>query len=478
MAVNGACALEPVPNLNRETREMMEGRLRDPNAVIRKIILPRVFEGLEKNEVYGEKNVTYGPFIRHIYQELECRFVFIKRDGRDVVRSLMDWHNRKFGTIYRECKDPGDLTPSAVSAAANLAVHLDTSDYSRPRPLPSDPLYDKWEELSRFEMCAYYWQKINNLYLDQLGELPGEAWITIDYTSPRPYDVQRVIDFLGLEGISERAIENALSRQINSLGERGVTDGNEFARWTEWNDEQRQQFYAIAGETMTRLGYTTTPPFSSAVKKADQLGNVANFGKFWKTHGGGHDWYTWMYNYRILQHLAFQKWVHMIERVETVESVADFGCGTAVGYVDFFKAIRYVGIDLAPSAVDWCIKNYSNPKHDFRVLDVIEAPPKEEFDLVFSQGTIDNVYDMDAFLRGAVEASRKWIYVTAYRGFFPELEEHRYEYNAEQGVYYNDVSPVEAYSTLRTSGCRDICIYASPTGYEDIPFETVIVAHV
>jgi hypothetical protein len=255
MATNGTCVVEPAPNLNLETREMMDGRLDDPFSVLRQTVFPRVVEGLSKFEIYGEKNLTYGPFVQHIYEELKCRFVFLKRDGRDVVRSLIDWHNRKFGTIYRECSDPGDVTPTALAFAAKLPVYLDSSDYSRPRPMPEESIYVEWENLDRFEMCAYYWQRINNLYLDQLNELPENAWITLDYTDPGVEDVQHVINFLGLKGINEDAIFDLLHRRINSLSQRGVFDGSAFPQSNEWPNDYRRKFAAIAGETMTRLKY-------------------------------------------------------------------------------------------------------------------------------------------------------------------------------------------------------------------------------
>ena len=203
-----------------------------------------------------------------------------------------------------------------------------------------------------------------------------------------------------------------------------------------------------------------------------------NFGVFWQKHKGGNEWYTWMYNYRIVQHQAFEKVFCYLNLIEKIQAIADFGCGTCVGYTDFFKDHCYVGIDLAAHVIDWCKSHYNNPKHEYRVLEFIEDPPEKEFDLVFSQGTIDNTYDMNAFFHAAVLSSKKWIYVTAYRGYFPQLKNHKYTYSEDEGVYYNDISPIEAYDTLKALGCNRISIYPSPTGYEDISFETVIVAHV
>ena len=79
-ASNCECIVEPTPNLNTETRLMMEGQLEDPIKLLQETIVKRVQES--KAEVYGEKNVTYAPFIKHLYDLLNCKFVFLTRDGR------------------------------------------------------------------------------------------------------------------------------------------------------------------------------------------------------------------------------------------------------------------------------------------------------------------------------------------------------------------------------------------------------------
>ncbi len=107
-----------MPNLNVESRLAMEGRLEDPGKLVEEIVVPRVREGLARNEIYGEKNVTYGPFIPHLHELTGCKFILLRRDGRDVVRSLMDWHDRMFGNVFRGCADPGDLSQGAVNAIA------------------------------------------------------------------------------------------------------------------------------------------------------------------------------------------------------------------------------------------------------------------------------------------------------------------------------------------------------------------------
>jgi hypothetical protein len=258
-ATNGKCLLEPGPNLSRETRDLMDGRLSDPRPALSRFMYPRIHAAADM-EVYGEKNLTLGPLIGYLHKDLSCRFIFIHRDGRDVVRSLIDWHDKKFGTIYRECREAGRLTAEARQTAARLPVHLDLSDYSRPRPLPGDPLAAEWEHLSRFEMCAYYWSFINQLLLRELGQLPQESWTTINYTAPQAEDIERVADFVGLTGLSKDTVQAMLDQRINSLEDRGVRASDPFPHWRDWPEDLRQRFDHLAARTMRLLGYYPAIP--------------------------------------------------------------------------------------------------------------------------------------------------------------------------------------------------------------------------
>ncbi|MCA8942998.1 MAG: methyltransferase domain-containing protein [Planctomycetes bacterium] len=464
-ATNGDCVLEPQPNLNRETRDMREGRLADPDGTLESSVVKRVLTAQRPDRVYGEKNVTYGPFLDRLHRRLDPRFVYIRRDGRDVVRSLMDWHERMFGTIYRECSDPGDLSPRALQSAGALPVHEDTSDYSRPRPLPGEAIALEWEDLSREEMCAYYWATANRIYRDQLARLPADAWVEIDYTRASADEIVEIGTFLGLEGLDRDAIAEMLDRRINSIGDR-IGEDDRYPHWGQWDSGRRDRFWRIAGPMMLELGYAREgrewcPP---------------HYGRWWKNHDGGLDWYEWMFEGREPVHRDLIAWA--TAPANRVESVVDFGCGLEVGYTDAFAEKRYVGIDISHRNVDWCRRNRKNPKHAHWCADFVEEPLPEKFDLVFSSGTIDNTYDIDACLRAMVRASKKWIHVTCYRGWFPELDEHRYSYAPQHDCFYNDLSPKRAARTLREAGCTDVRIDRVASGKDDIPFETRIIARV
>lgn len=467
-AANARCAVEPVPDLNVETRLLMEGRLTEPRRCLEEKVLPRVRSQLGQVEVYGEKHVTYGPFVEDLWTMTGGRFVLLKRDGRDVVRSLMDWHQRMFGNVYRECRETGDLSGVAISAAANLPVHRDTSDFARPRPVRGDPLHETWETLSREEMCAWYWSRVNALYCDQLARIPVDAWFELDYSTIDAERIAELAAFLGLRGIDRAEVEQMLARRINSLADR-IGEPDRHPAWTEWDSGRRDRFEALAGATMRELGYFRNEPTRWRPR---------GFGRFWLEHEGGLPWYEWMYGTRRAMHEALVAWVGAPERSASIASIADFGCGVGVGYCDAFEGRRYVGFDLAPQNVEWCREHRSNPRHEYHCVDFVAEPLRERYDLVFSSGTIDNGWDADAYLRAMVRASRGWVQLTCYRGWFPELSEHRYAYNPDHACFYNDLSPARIRRTLVALGCTEITVEPVPTGNHAIPFETWVAARV
>jgi len=459
-ATNGECIIEPTPSLQRETRLAMDGKLEDPIPILREKVLPRVEKA--ECEIYGEKDVIYAPFITHLYKLLGCKFVYMTRDGRDVVRSLMDWHEQIFGTIYRECQYIGNISEVALESASNLLISYDGSDYSRPRPLPDDPLYEEWEELTREEMCAYYWSYINNLYQTELNKIPPDAWIKIDYTHPASKDILKVADFLKLEGIEEETVEKLLNKKINSLNERFKLNPS-YPNWMNWNSDKRDRFDRIASQAMFNLNYYSN--WQTRWKPE-------NYGRTWIQEAKPPSWYEEIYEARIRFHTHFINWIH---EKEPINSIVDFGCGLGIGYSEAFKEKKYTGLDISPQNIEWCNQNNKNPLHQYLNLDFIENPPNERYDVAVSSGTIDNTYDIDACLKALVQTSRKHIYLTAYRGYFPDLHEHKYSWSPKGGCFYNDISPTRAHITLTKLGCHEIVVQDLPLGDK---IETLITAEV
>jgi SAM-dependent methyltransferase len=218
---------------------------------------------------------------------------------------------------------------------------------------------------------------------------------------------------------------------------------------------------------MERLGY-----WDEARTKWRPYG----FGSTWTDRTDVPEWYEWMYESRRPQH---ERLISFIEARDDLRTIVDVGCGVGVGYHDGFADRTYVGVDLSRSNIEWCREHRKNQGHRYLCVDhaTTDPDPGEIGDIAFSQGTIDNAWDVDEFLAGMVRWSRRLIHVTCYRGWFPELGEHRYRWNAEHGCFYNDISPGRVRRTLERLGCTEIEI--GPSAGEGLPCrETVITARV
>lgn len=257
-ASNCKCLIEPHYDCRVLSRDLMDGKINREKIIqwVKENILPSAIKYLESGiEIYSEKDYVYGPLISSIYEILECKFVFIKRDGRDFVRSRINKHTQVDGSCYRECKEKFILTPKAKKVSEAWIKNGNAADYSRPRPIKSDSLYNKWQDLSLTEMCAFYWTRVNEFHLKELSLIPKNKWITVDYSSENlTGQVMDMVEFLGLKGLDRKKVQGRLDEKINSLGWRKLETGD-FPHWTKWSDNEIKKFNAIAGNMMKELGY-------------------------------------------------------------------------------------------------------------------------------------------------------------------------------------------------------------------------------
>jgi Methyltransferase domain len=205
----------------------------------------------------------------------------------------------------------------------------------------------------------------------------------------------------------------------------------------------------------------------------------ATYGTWWDNNEKGVEWYEEIFYARRGVHESFLDWVRALDaNGQGPRSVLEVGCGRAVIHAEFFKDHRYTGFDISAKEIEWCRVHRARPGHDYRHGDIIETRFAEKFDLVFSHAVIDHVYDINAFLAALVSASSDWIYVTSYRGWFPDLASHTYRWNETDTCFYNDISAPETEALLGRLGCRQIRVFPLDTLKAEIPRETVILAHV
>lgn len=210
-----------------------------------------------------------------------------------------------------------------------------------------------------------------------------------------------------------------------------------------------------------------------------RMSKPPTYGDWWRTNEKGLEWYEEIFETRRHVHAQFLRWMEQ-KREEGIEidSVLEVGCGRAVMYADHFRDLRYVGYDISAKEIEWCRQNRANPRHAYVAGDIIEDGLDERFDLVYSHAVIDHIYDVDRFLEALVACSRGWIYVTAYRGWFPDLADHVYSWSEEHRCFYNDVSARKLRAKLESLGCAAVEVRPLPTQKTEIVEETVVTAHV
>jgi len=155
------------------------------------------------------------------------------------------------------------------------------------------------------------------------------------------------------------------------------------------------------------------------LRKIFKNDNKTTYGKTWQEKN--EEWYAMLQNTRPLLHENFVNYL----KEKNVQTILEIGCGAGVYpimFKDLFSKIKYTGIDISNSAIEYCKKN-SN--FNFICGDIIKMNYKEKHDLIFSQAVIDHVYNIDEFLSKIVLACKKYAYISAYRGYFPNLKKHK-----------------------------------------------------
>ena len=206
------------------------------------------------------------------------------------------------------------------------------------------------------------------------------------------------------------------------------------------------------------------------IKNSGLLGK-SEYGKTWQNRDD--EWYSKLFSATPIFHENF---IQFLKSKNDVKSVLEIGCGSGIypiRYKELFSGIQYAGIDISPSAIEFCKK-----KSDFEFIcgDLLKMNLEKKYDLVFSQSVIDHVYDVDLFITKIANATKKYAYVSSYRGYFPELKKHKMEWRDNDGCYYNDVSVSKLRIALLESGLKEdeFQIRAQETGQKGLETGTII----
>jgi hypothetical protein len=168
----------------------------------------------------------------------DARYVFLQRDGRDNVNSLINaWRTPRYRT-YR---------------------------LPEPHSIPGVPdpnwwkfvLYPGWESDRSGPLevvCAKQWVHSNDALLDGLAEVPGKRWTSVRYEDfiARPVEeIGSVMEFLQLP---YEARVRALAARTKDTPVNIVTPPAP-NKWMSENPREIEAVTTLLGDTATRLGY-------------------------------------------------------------------------------------------------------------------------------------------------------------------------------------------------------------------------------
>jgi len=163
-------------------------------------------------------------------------------------------------------------------------------------------------------------------------------------------------------------------------------------------------------------------------------------------------------------------------RRKMIKTVLEVGCGGGVypiKYPELFDGLQYTGNDFSENNIENLKKR---SKFNFIAGDFIKMDMNQTYDLVFSHAVIDCIYDIDAFVLNVVKHCKKYAYINAYRGYFPDLDKHKMDWRDEDNCYYSDISVKQIENLLLKNGLnKNQIIIKSIAGVEGISETQLII---
>lgn len=186
-------------------------------------------------------NVMRIPYLQSLFPA--ATFIYIHRDGRDNISSMMDgWrHDGHFGLTRF-------LGPSPEKVAIDNGRFHEWSFF-----LP--PGWRDHNQASLEEVCAYQWLTANRMALDARQQVPPSQWIQLRYEDvfERPMEMFReVFERLGIP------FDRALESRCASLGRRPtsiVKGAPKRQKWKAHNPEAIEHILPLIEPLMAELGY-------------------------------------------------------------------------------------------------------------------------------------------------------------------------------------------------------------------------------
>ena len=186
--------------------------------------------------VYVEANLGYYGLLDVIPNVFKWhKEIYIVRDGREWVRSMLNW-----GEVYGK---------------TGIRKHFSHKWPSADR-IFNDPYAEKWKFLSQFEKLCWAWTNLNEYALETAKRNPNTRIFRFEEifggNERYAYLADLVAFAISLPGIDPGrigAIDGWLERKIHQSSAK-------FPAWENWTLDQKCQFEQMCGPLMKKLGYT------------------------------------------------------------------------------------------------------------------------------------------------------------------------------------------------------------------------------
>ena len=234
--------IEPDPKFHKESRLYYETRNKIYLKYFSKQIKASIDNTAQNNLVYVSKSPNYLSFVNELVEQFNAQIIFVIRDGKEAVCSMMDWNTYHSKSFFHLAED---WPNNSQEVCGNES--FDSWDFSRFRPKKADPIFMEWKKLSRFEKCAWYWSKFNSILLNYYDKYKLNSMLI--HADNISYDLwSSKLKKLDLDVNSKIDFEKCLNskRKKNSVESR-FSINQRFLKPSFWNTTLNNQFDKLAG---------------------------------------------------------------------------------------------------------------------------------------------------------------------------------------------------------------------------------------
>ncbi len=187
-------------------------------------------------------NVMRVPYLHRLFPQ--AKFVFIQRDGRDNISSMIDgWRTGRSDGRFELSQFFG---PFPEPVAINGGEFREWSFFLAPG-------WQRYNDASVEEVCAFQWTTVNRMALEARREIPAPQWIHLRYEDifDRPVEMfEQATAQLGI------AFTPELRARCANLQPTSVVKGKpKRQKWRDNNPEAIRRILAAIAPLMAEMGY-------------------------------------------------------------------------------------------------------------------------------------------------------------------------------------------------------------------------------